>query len=102
MKEERIDDQDVASLVEGTDDAPNERVGEIHACDGFSGGCASAREGVGDSSRLESEKTELQGGWSSGGRKDHHLSQSHLEARLEREREQRRRHASKRKADAPG
>lgn len=59
MKEERIDDQDVASLVEGTDDAPNERVGEIHACDGFSGGSASAREGVGDSSRRESGKTEL-------------------------------------------
>ena len=59
MKEERIDDQDVASLVEGTNHAPNERVGEIHACDSFSGGCASAREGVGDSSRLERGKTEL-------------------------------------------
>lgn len=59
MKEERIDDQDVASLVEGTDDAPNERVGEIHACDGFTGGSARAKERVGDSSRLERGKTEL-------------------------------------------
>ena len=46
MKEERIDDQDVASLVESTHDAPNERVGEIHACDGLIGGSARAKESV--------------------------------------------------------
>lgn len=59
MKEKRIDDQDVASLIEGTDDAPNERIGEIHACDDFTGGSARAKKSVGDSSRLERRKTEL-------------------------------------------
>lgn len=56
MKEERINDQDVPSLVEGAHDASNERVGEIHGCDG---GVASARSAVADGSRLGSRKTKL-------------------------------------------
>lgn len=43
MQKERIDDQNMASLVEGASDASNESVGKIHDCGECLDGVGSAR-----------------------------------------------------------